>query len=500
MYKYVLFDLDGTLTDSGPGIMNAVRHVMEKMHLEDPGAQALRSFVGPPLKDSFERVFGLSGEQIPEAIRIYREYYREKGIFENEVYPGIPQLLSDLKEKGLFLGVASSKPETFVKRILEHFELDGYFSVVTGSIEEGGRETKDEVLAEALQRIRKTEGHQCRGSNTILVGDRWMDLASAKTQGIDGALVTFGYATEQELSEQEPAFFAEDAAQLYEGICKEPAYYRYGKRAAFQKTFEILAPLLFYWVIRLGVYNLFYALIVYLFAPTEPLLGRIEVYLNVVATVAAWPYLARCYRRDCAPDGSELQTERKIRRIRQDWPLILASSLALSLGLNIVLIFLGFANSSESYQRVADVQYSVSLPVGLVIYGILMPYTEEVLFRGVLQNRIMKYYPKVLGIFLSALLFGCYHGNPVQIIYAFFMGLSIALVYEVYQRLSAPVIMHCGANLLIYFLTKQVGFTAGLPALALGSGLVLVAAVTNLYFGRILKERIRQQRNRIHAA
>ena len=500
MYKYVLFDLDGTLTDSGPGIMNSVRHAMEKMHLEDPGEQALRSFVGPPLRDSFERVFGLPKEQIPEAITFYREYFRETGIFENEVYPGIPQLLADLKEKGIFLGVASSKPETFVKRILEHFELDEYFSVVVGSIEEGGRETKDEVLAEALNRIRKTEGHQCRGSNTLLVGDRWMDLSSAKNQNIDGALVTFGYATEQELSEQDPAFFAEDAAQLYEGICKEPAYYRYSGRSAFKKTIEILVPLLFYWVIQLGVYNLFYALVMYFFRPQEPLLGRIQVYLNVVATVATWPYLARCYKRDCPPEGSGMQTELKIRRIKRDWPLILAASLALSLGLNIVLIFLGFANSSESYQRVAGVQYSVSLPVGLVIYGILMPFTEEVLFRGIIQNRIMRYYPKVLGIFLSALLFGCYHGNPVQIIYAFFMGLSIALVYEDYQRLSAPVLMHCGANLLIYFLTKQVGFTAGLPALALGSGLVLVAAVTNLYFGRILREGLRQQRNRIHTS
>ncbi|MCR4690195.1 MAG: HAD hydrolase-like protein [Lachnospiraceae bacterium] len=488
MYRYVIFDLDGTLTDSGGGIVNAVTYAIGKLNIENPGPGQLKSFIGPPLRESFERVFGLVGEENAEAIRLYREYYEEKGIWENAVYPGMEGLLSDLKKEGCVLAVASSKPERFVKMILSKFELDSYFKVVVGALEDGERDTKEEVLEEALKQLRKSEGAACRPSQILMVGDRIMDLSAATGLGIDTAIVTYGFAPEEELKELEPAYFADDMGDLYRIACGKKPYMRFSDKPAIMKTVEILMPLLIYWVIQLGVFNLCYAGIVAAMHPEEPLLSRIRVYLNVVATVATWPYLVRAYKNNCPPEISDVTTHRKKRLFKKDFLLILSSALALGLGLNIIILLPGIAEKSAGFQRVAGNQYSVSLPVGLVIYGILVPFTEEVLFRGILQNRIMRYYPRGLGIFLSALLFGCYHGNPVQIFYAFMMGLSISLVYARYQLLEATALMHCGANLLVYFLSKQAGFSASPVSAAMGAVFVAAGLGLNFYFAKSMQK------------
>ena len=363
--------------------------------------------------------------------------------------------------------------------------------ITNGSGADGSGGSKQEVLAKALKKLRETAGHKCRGSNTLMVGDRYMDIDAAKAEGIGSAVVTFGYASDEELANMEPDFYVRDFPELYRIVTGDLTYSCYADKPAFVKTVEILTPLLLFWVIQLGIYNLCLVAIVHFFHPAEGQIVLIRSYLNAAAAIAVWPYLARCYRRDCPADHSSVETKRKKALLKKDWPQILSCAIALAVGLNLVLLFLGVTNASDSYRHVSSSQYLLPLPAGLVIYGILIPFTEEVLFRGILQNRIRRYYPTVLVIFLSALLFGCYHGNPVQILYAFFMGLAISAAYEYYRDMTAPILMHCSANLLVYFITKKVGFAANGATLLLGCVLILIAAAITAYYIRVTLHRYR---------
>ena len=146
MSEIILFDLDGTLTDSAPGITRCVQYALRHFGIDEPDLKKLECFVGPPLKEMFMEYAGFSESQAEEAVAKYRERYTEKGIFENGVYEGIPELLQLCRDRGRVLGVASSKPQVFVEQILEHFDLRQYFEVVVGAELDGTRTDKAEVI------------------------------------------------------------------------------------------------------------------------------------------------------------------------------------------------------------------------------------------------------------------------------------------------------------------------------------------------------------------
>ena len=133
MYKYILFDLDGTLTDPGTGITNSVAYALARWNIHVEDRRTLYRFIGPPLQDSFREYYGFSPEDALKAVDVYREYFLEKGLYENEVYPGVEDMLKTLKAQGKTLILATSKPEEFAIRILKHFGLDGYFTVMAGA-------------------------------------------------------------------------------------------------------------------------------------------------------------------------------------------------------------------------------------------------------------------------------------------------------------------------------------------------------------------------------
>ena len=188
MYQLVLFDLDGTLTDPGVGITNSVAHALKKFGLAVPERAALYKFIGPPLHESFERYYGFSQEQAQTAVAYYREYFREKGIYENFVYDGVEELLKALRGAGRTLAVATSKPEVFAKQILEHFHLDPYFTYVAGANLDGTRTRKDQVIACALRGC----GVEAPAA-AVMVGDREYDIWGARKQGLDSIGVLYGY-------------------------------------------------------------------------------------------------------------------------------------------------------------------------------------------------------------------------------------------------------------------------------------------------------------------
>ena len=193
-YDNILFDLDGTLTDPAIGITNSVMYALKKFGIEVADRRELFKFIGPPLEDSFIDYYGLSPKEASAAVGYYREYFREKGIFQNQVYPDIEELLKALADANKTLLVATSKPQVFAVKILKHFALSDYFTFVAGSELNGTRVIKAEVIEYAL-----LKGNISDKPRTIMVGDRKHDVVGAKKVGIKSIGVSFGYGGRAEL-------------------------------------------------------------------------------------------------------------------------------------------------------------------------------------------------------------------------------------------------------------------------------------------------------------
>ena len=193
-YTNFLFDLDGTLTDPAEGITNALRYAQQKMGLPVSSRRELLIFIGPPLLPMFASEWGLDPAQCEQALLYYREYFSERGIFENEVYPHIPEMLAALRAAGARLFMASSKPEPYCERIAAHFGLDGYFDGIVGSLLNETRTKKEEVIAYALAH------YGLNREETLMIGDRRHDVEGAALNGLACAGVLFGYGSEEELT------------------------------------------------------------------------------------------------------------------------------------------------------------------------------------------------------------------------------------------------------------------------------------------------------------
>lgn len=231
-YQYLLFDLDGTLTDSKPGITKCVQYALKKMGWEIPPIEKLLCFIGPPLLFSFQEFCNMNEEEAKRAVVFYRERYAEIGLFENDVYAGIPETLKKLKEKGYILTIATSKPEEYLVRILEHFHLISYFTVISGSSLQGERNSKAEVIQDLLYQLAvwkesgKSNGMFYRGQKaeesiveeikkvSIMIGDRYHDIEGAACHGIDSLGVHYGYAKPGELKAAGAVYEVDTVADL----------------------------------------------------------------------------------------------------------------------------------------------------------------------------------------------------------------------------------------------------------------------------------------------
>ena len=207
-YKNILFDLDGTLTDSKPGIVKGVQYVLRCCGIDEPDLEKLTSFVGPPLYKSFMKYLECSEEDAKEVVECYREYYAETGLYENALYEGIDALLYNLKERGYKIILASSKPRIYVKRVLSYFRIMRYFDIVEGSELDGKNTEKAELIAHILEKW------DLKADECVMVGDRKHDIQGAKANGVDSIAVGYGYGSEDELSSAEPTYFLSTVEEL----------------------------------------------------------------------------------------------------------------------------------------------------------------------------------------------------------------------------------------------------------------------------------------------
>ncbi|QBO36221.1 HAD family hydrolase [Periweissella cryptocerci] len=193
-YDYIFFDMDGTITDSAEGILNSLDYAIEKLGLEHRSRVEMQTFIGPPMLDSFERIWGLDEAAARHAVDVYREYFGEKGKFENAIYPDIEYTLSLLKMYGKHLYIASSKAEVFVREIIEHFALANYFDGVYGATLDGSRAAKTEVLAYAIAQSGLVDK-----SKALMIGDTDNDIIGGRENGLDTLGVNYGIGAKAEL-------------------------------------------------------------------------------------------------------------------------------------------------------------------------------------------------------------------------------------------------------------------------------------------------------------
>lgn len=209
MYNTVLFDLDGTLTDPGEGITNSVAYALNKFNITVDNKSQLYNFIGPPLVDSFMKYYNFNKDDALLAVDYYREYFGVTGIFENKIFEGIPELLSKIQKSGRKIALATSKPEQYATRILEHFNLSQYFDFIGGATMDETRSKKADVIDYTLKQLGVTDK-----SKVVMVGDRHHDIDGANQNGLDSIGVLFGYGDCAELETAGATHIAETVKDI----------------------------------------------------------------------------------------------------------------------------------------------------------------------------------------------------------------------------------------------------------------------------------------------
>lgn len=208
-WRYLLFDLDGTLTDPMLGITRSVQYALHRFGIEVDDLHTLCRFIGPPLKESFRDFYGMDDEQAAQAVAYTREYFAPRGIFENSLYEGIPELLTELQGAGGVLAMATSKPEPFARQIAEHFHLADRFTLIGGATMDGTRTAKRDVVRFVLDTLGVEEP-----STAVMIGDRRYDIEGAAAEGIASIGVLWGYGSRKELTGAGAGQIAETIPEL----------------------------------------------------------------------------------------------------------------------------------------------------------------------------------------------------------------------------------------------------------------------------------------------
>lgn len=494
MSQVILFDLDGTLTESGEGIINCVQYALEKLGKKEEHPENLQCFIGPPLKEQFMKYAGLGEEEGEKAVVYYRERYTTTGIFENRLYPKIPELLELLKINNKILAVASSKPEVYVKQILEHFQIADYFTAIVGSELDGRRTEKAEVIEEALRRMHLEEERD----KVLMVGDRSHDVQGAIRCGLQCIGVAYGYGSREELEKAGAVYIADSVEDLgilaspndeettenvesvrniipdrekvkkyeipetrklgkEEKEMPEPAKkkekFRYSTAG---QIWRLIYPFLIHYGATLLATIALY--LVYLIqagglqetASAGQRLINSTLYVTLIGDLTAAMILYLFYRKDQMhrKEGFSGTGKAFVWAPPVIWFSVIILAIATGQFLNDLINGLHLNDLFTGYSEVSEQAFS-GQPVGLMILvvGIIGPICEELMFRGIVFHRLKDWVKPQAAIVISALLFGIYHGNVVQFFYATCMGVMLAIIYDKTGTLWISIVAHIAANL-----------------------------------------------------
>ncbi len=476
MSKIILFDLDGTLTDSADGIIKSVQYALGHFGLEEPDENKLKCFVGPPLLEQFMEYCHMSRKQAEVAVSVYRERYRKLGMFENAVYPGIPELLTRLKEEKKILAVASSKPELYVRQILEHFQLDSYFDAIVGANMDGTRTDKAEVIEETLLRLGACDMRE----EVLMVGDRSHDVEGALKCGIQCIGAGYGYGGYEELEKAGAVYIAEtvtDLQILSDEYRKERRRQEKERLAAqetnvqamdehqlrhgpIRKIWRVIYPLLTAFVITLVVSSigsmLFYASYSAAnagadFETISDYIMSKSILLTGVADVLVMVPLLLFYRKDRKLRKNGFLGKRRNNGSFRKRGIYLVTIVFAVTASQLLNVLIDFSRLDELFPYYSELQASTfegqNIFLILFVVGVAAPISEELIFRGLICKRLQDYLGNSLAVVLSALMFGIYHGNMVQFVYATLLGLAFGFLMCKTNCLKVTIAAHMAANI-----------------------------------------------------
>ncbi len=462
MKNYLLFDLDGTLTDPKVGICTCVQYALESFGIQEPDLDKLEPFIEPPLKDSFMEFYQMSEEQAEAAVEKYRERFRDKGIFENSVYDGVPEMLQALNSKGMFLAVASSKPTVFVERILEHFGLRRYFKAVVGSELDGTRVNKDEVVAEALRQLFGDK--PVEKSKVYMIGDRKFDAEGARAMGVTSVGVTYGYGDMEELREAKADYIVRSVAELQRFLLRGTEDEKKG--LTMQKVWQFGYPFLLFILVK----NVAVSLMLQIYLSVDKQLQNIQLLIydeegiatavtpngaciaQIVSFAAAGAVIWKAAKVLISKSAEDAKLLHLKREPMLNYVFLAFATVGAMFGFNMLLELTEVTNNSQAYGAVSELQHTAGLVPALILYVIAAPFAEELLFRGIIYNSLKGALKPIAAMILAAVFFGVYHGNSVQGIYGFIMACLITYGYEFFGDFRVPLAMHAVVNLISYLL------------------------------------------------
>lgn len=483
MKEYLLFDLDGTLTDPKIGITTCVQYALKSFGIDEPDLDKLEPFIGPPLRESFMNFYGLTAWQAEDAVAKYRERFADTGIFENEVYAGVPRMLKILQEKGIHLAVASSKPKVYVDKILEHFDIAKYFEVVVGSELDGTRENKDEVVLEALRQLFGDKPME--PDKVYMIGDRKFDVEGARALHIESVGVSYGYGSLEELKEAKADYIVHTVGELQKFLLRDveaQAQTQAANTTMFQKLWVMLYAFLMFMIVRsIALYAMNWILInlglnfegewmKLIFTWDEAgevngFTGNASTIMTAIGFIAGTiPILGTA--RTLIDKTKE---ENRLSYLKPEplvsYILMVLAAAGCVIGLNVMFEIAGITNKSEAYRAVVEDQYAAYFLIGILCYGIVTPIAEELMFRGIIYNYLKRFINMKMAFFVAAALFGFYHMNAVQGVYGFIMGLVIIFAYEYFGDFKAPVAVHMISNIISYCLSYTAVAVTGFVSL-----------------------------------
>lgn len=510
MWNTVLFDLDGTLTDSGEGITKCVQYALNKeFGIVVNNLHELDSFVGPPLKEQFMKFASLTEEEGIRAVNAYRERYRTVGMYENRLYPGIPELLRQLSAEHFTLAVSSSKPTDFCREILRYFGIDSFFTAVVGSEMDGRRVEKKDVLAETLRQL----GMENMKDRAVLVGDRNYDVLGAKEAGIASIGVTYGYGSRTELEDSVPDCIVDNTTELRNVLIGQA---RSGKeRPSSAPVSEIRTSPAADGNILFKIWRVIYPVGLPLCATflVTMLLGALILTLQTLTggSGSVSDYMQSIEKWTIPMAGAAdavcivamlpffIGDERKRRVSGRRDRLLIRNRFNVLFVAEISLLVISVSNildtcistlqiNDPAYSAVAEALYNSSgVAVQILVIGIIGPVSEEIIFRGLVYRRLRDYTGVLPAAVLSGLIFGIYHGNLTQGIFAFCVGILLALLYEHFGTLWASIAAHMANNLFSVLISAYGGSLLNSPVFSytlLFSSILLAAGLSWEVFRR----------------
>lgn len=207
-YRNILFDLDGTISDSSPGIINAYQYSLNKMGFPQDDPSVIKSYIGSPLRSYYTEQKKLDAPDSETAVKFFREYYTDKGIFENTLYENMDELIGELNNNGNSLFIATSKPLEFALRILNHFKIKEYFTSIHGSDMSADNKPKEKLISDAIIMNGLVK------ADSVMIGDRYHDIRGAKANGIDSIAVTYGFGSRAEIETEKPDHVAANSDEI----------------------------------------------------------------------------------------------------------------------------------------------------------------------------------------------------------------------------------------------------------------------------------------------